>query len=537
MEPELINRESLVAEQNGNTSIPSGEIQDAADASAEVVALEQLSNLANPQDASLDSDVNVADKGADASLDSEVNVADKDAEETQGPTDPLDAKQELKSPDNGDKFTPEAMSMSEALEKSASVGGTVSKGYEGIIGGSTLAHSIVQGSTDKLKSVIGFFDKARDAWKKKDWESGIQFFAEAGDTTHVVFTQIHKYGGSLPAGGASLLPGIGAGISIFKSAMNIELKGSKFDKLNEYNEILKLDQNDKDVLNKYIVRVEDSMLSDLVDFYLSIAELILTVTTLPPVGLVIGSLRSVKDVYLSSLEFWREFKGSKERQALFRVTGAKESMSEDEMGDLSSLRDKVADPETGKFNLKDGSLRDLLKIKLEIDTVNRQIQSVSGENKLKAKLNTLKNGLTDSLNNGIIEYNQTLSASEETSKFQISIDDVDKIAQIHSNVIAQVLKKANTEKTLIGRVKNIFHKEKKDKILKEIFNGELPTDIPIEDLSKGENADYFWEKTQKALNMALEGRKYYSNAELKKEVEKILNKYNISKNEIDSIMI
>jgi DNA-binding protein Fis len=515
-------------ESTSSVANPSGELQSLADSSSQVISLQSLSSLANPREA----EKSVVSGANESNLDR----VEKDVEDMQYTINPLFASEELEGTGKGDRFTPEGIKATAGVKTGASIGETAGKGYKTLIGGNEVAHTVVGASLGSLHSTVSFFEKARDAWKKKDWASGFKLFAEAGDTTHKVFTQLDKIGVSnLSAGAASMMPGIGAGISAFKSAVNIGITGVKLENLSEYNHVLNLQQSEKDILNKYIARVEGSIVSELVDFYLSLAELILSFS-FPPAAIAVKGLKTIKGLFLTSLESWREFKGSKERQALLRVTGAKDSMSEDELGELSGLRDKMTHAETGRFNLKNGSLRDLLNIKLEIDTVDRQIQSISGENSLKVKLNTQKSGLTDSLNNGIRDYNETLSASEETRKYQISIEDVGRIVQIHSNVMNEVLKKANTEKSLIGKVKNIFHKEEKDKILKEIFNGKLPTDIPIEDLSKGEHADYFWDKTEAALNSTLKGRTFFSSEELKGRLRIILSEHGVDKKEVESVL-
>ena len=117
----------------------------------------------------------------------------------------------------------------------------------------------------------------------------------------------------------------------------------------------------------------------------------------------------------------------------------------------------------------------------------------------------------DKLDKGVSAFNISYAGVKDFSP--ISVVDIDKIHAIHLNCIKTLLQQAGAEKSYLQRLRQVFKDEKKEKILKDTFGGNIPTEIKLEDLKSAENEQYFWDKTRAAIKLAKE-RKFFSNADI-----------------------
>lgn len=407
-------------------------------------------------------------------------------------------------------------------------------------GGKIKADSINQNASDTAGDIIGvggiafdgikkfsaFISSGAEFWKKRDWESGAKFFISAGEQAEFVLDTLAKYKAleAIPVlGGAIGL--FKAGVSIFKNNKELNLI-SKVEKENATS----ISKEEKKTLDRYVLKLKLSITSDSVDFALSIANIVADFVPIAAPGVAIA--KAAKKAFVEGCNAWYEYKSSKEKQALSRIgEGSEAELEPEQKKKVEGLATKATKKEPKILKSSKGTLLDMVNSKMEIEEKKQLINSTTDETE-KSNLKSELDNMVSILKDSISTYNAVMSPLGTT----ISFEDVENLQVIHSSVIREYLFKKDEHKSAVEAAKSFIGSTwltswvapKKDKIMAELDkNPKFATldHTEITELSKGENADHLWKKTQEALTKAAQDRAYFTKEELILDVKKILKKY------------
>jgi hypothetical protein len=417
-------------------------------------------------------------------------------------------------------------------------------------GGKINADSINQNASDTAGDIIGvggvvfdgikkfsaFISSGAEFWKTRDWESGAKFFTSAGEQAEFVLDTLAKYKAleEIPI----LSDAIGlfkAGVGIFKNNKELNLI-SKVEKENASS----ISKEEKKTLDRYVVKLKLSIASDSVDFALSIAGIVADFVPIAAPGVAIA--KGAKKAFVAGCNAWYEYKSSKEKQALARIgEGSEAELEPEQKKKVEGLATKATKKEPKILKSSKGTLLDMVNSKMEIEEKKQLIDSTTDETE-KSNLKSELDNMVSTLKDSISAYNAVMSPLGTT----ISFEDVENLQVIHSSVIREYLFKKDEHKSAVEAAKSFIGSTwltswiapKKDKIMAELDkNPKFATldNGEISELSKGENADYLWKKTQEALTKAAQDRAYFTKEELIPDVKKILIRYVDDKKIIEKI--
>jgi hypothetical protein len=389
------------------------------------------------------------------------------------------------------------------------------------------ASSIAGNIMASIQSVKVFWEKGRDAWKKRDFISGAEFFGAGGDLVANALA-LAKDGGAIGD-----VPILGAAVAAFNSGIEVFKSNQSLNALRDFEKNEKnLSDEEKYILNKKVGSLNIDLASNSADFLLNAVSIV--GDFFPPVKAGAAIAQAAKFAFEKGFEEWTSYKSEKEKQAISRIGGGSKPKDVEKAGMLSA---KVGKSEPDSLKSSNGTLMDMVNLKFEIEDTKTQISSASDE-AAKAKLINKEGNLTTKLNESIAIYNTTMGNIDSSAK--ITISDVENLQAIHAKVIMTYLNKKEEEKT-----KWEYFKSKlggplaplKDKILAELKKtAPEVTEKNIQDLSKGQHAEALWKKTQEALNEVSKGRSYFTPEELNTEMKAILEKYKVPDDQIKMIV-
>jgi uncharacterized protein YbjQ (UPF0145 family) len=377
---------------------------------------------------------------------------------------------------------------------------------------------VVLGGFNAMKD---FAENAKSFYEKRDFASGANLLASMADVALKVIEALEKY--KVPGTEIleSSIPAIGPAISAFKNGIKLfQQYGAVFQLSEKKKEMTKDEQKTVDL---YITKINADRISTGIDFALDIANI--AGSFFPPAGTIIGLAKSIKSGVVFAMDAYNDFKAGKEKQALGRITGSVEGLSEEEKVAMTDLNGKIK--ESGN---DDDSLLGMINMKMQIESIESEKGTITDVTVLASK-NSEQAEQRGKLEAKLQEYNET--GKKANADFtSVTFNDIENLATIHKNVILKIIEKAYTEKSIFGRLGAFIGREwgeDKEKIVAKVFGPTPPDPAKIEksimELTQGENAAYFWKKTKAAMQMATEGRKYHTKKELQEKTKTILEKY------------
>jgi hypothetical protein len=381
-----------------------------------------------------------------------------------------------------------------------------------------------------LTSTVEWVQSGANLWQEKDWESGADFFIKSANMADSILGMLAT------SNVMAEVPVLGPSIAAFESAMNVFKSNKALSQLREFEKGKTLDKDDQMILNKYVSNIKFEMGSSGIDFLLSIGEAV--GSFFPPIGTGFKIVKGVKSIFTSGLEAWRSYKASKEEQALVRITGNTEMVDDASLDKMENLSKKVNNKEGA--GLEGGSLMNLVNLKFDLNEVENELKTTSDATR-KTELETRKSTISAKLTAGVAQYNSIVRSVDPSDT--ITLEDISNIQAIHASVIEKVLLKVNEEKSILSKFRTGLSwisssiLPEKERIVNEIWGDKgLPDEIPVQELSKGQHAAYFWDKTKEALELASKGRNTFSKKELNKKMKTILQKYKVPEDQIKMIV-
>jgi hypothetical protein len=370
-----------------------------------------------------------------------------------------------------------------------------------------------------LTSLADLIEKGSKLWQKKDWETGADFMISAAESANYVIETLasHDAMGEIPL--------LGPAIAGFKTGLEIFRNNRSLKTLRQVEKGLTLEPKEKETLEKYVGKIKVQLASGAVDFALILAKAV--GDFFPPVGQAISIVKGVKGLFEKGYDTWKSYKAGKEKQAVARLTGGDEGLSDEQQDEFAGLSKKVnRDGETPGLR-QGGTLLDLVNLQAEIK--DKEIEANAAiapqQNDLFTELATMKANLMTS----IAEYNTAMSLVDDS---KITEADVQSLEEHHANCINTVLKQVATENGMLSMFRRGLGKisdsalPDKEKIIKDVWKGApLPDKLNTTELSKGKYSGYFWGKTKKALQDASKGRTHFTKEELGESMKAILEKY------------
>jgi len=388
---------------------------------------------------------------------------------------------------------------------------------------------VVLGGFNAMKD---FAENAKSFYEKRDFTSGANLLASMADVALKVIEALEKY--KVPGTEVlqSSIPAIGPAISAFKNGIKLFQQYGAVFQLSEKKK--EMTEDEQKTVDLYISKINADRISTGIDFALDIGNI--AGSFFPPAGTIIGLAKSIKKGVVFAMDAYNDYKAGKEKQALGRITGSVEGLSEEEKVAMTDLNGKIK--EEGNDN---DSLLGMINMKMQIESFETQKETAKDVTVLANLESKLKEKKVK-LNTKLQEYNET--GKKANADFTaVTFNDIENLAIIHKNVILKIIEKAYTEKSIFGRMGAFFGREwgeDKEKIVAKVFGPTPPDPAKIEksivDLTQGENAAYFWKKTKEAMQMATEGRKYHTKKELQDKTKKILESYNVPAKEISKII-
>jgi hypothetical protein len=383
------------------------------------------------------------------------------------------------------------------------------------------ANSIVQRDTakeiaekgasilDNVTSMYSFFKSGKDAFENKDLKSGANAFLEGASLVNSILQTVQSFSSTIAEEGskaAAMMPGVGPALSAFKNGMKIVNVLSSKAMVKKLETISTLSDDEKAHVKEYLSQTNQVLGFEGVDFLLNVVE---AASVFFPVATpAIAITHTIINLFKAAITGWQSYKSEKAQQADNRVSENPEELGTEGRKDLGSL-DKTID-------VSPDSIYNLIKIRegqaqLTRDMANADKIPDAHKDDIKAQISKKIELENAKLVKGVEDFNSTHSG--ETGFSPISVGDIDKIHAIHLNCIKTLLKQAGAEKTWREKLRQVFHDEQKEKILKDVYGGTIPAEIKLGDLKNAENEKYFWDKTKTAIKLAKD-RKYFSNAEI-----------------------
>ena len=364
---------------------------------------------------------------------------------------------------------------------------------------------------DNVTSMYSFFQSGKEAFENKDLKSGASAFLEGASLVNSIIQTVQSFTSSIAEEGskaAAMMPGVGPALSAFKNGMKIVSVWSSKAMVLKLETISTLSDEEKAHVKEYLSQTHQVLAFEGVDFLLNVVE---AASVFFPVATpAIALAHTIINLFKAAVTGWQSYKSEKAQQADDRVSENPEELGTEGRKDLGTL-DKTIDisPDSiyNLIKIREGQLvltRKMSEIEKTVtDPVikKREIDDVSQEIVLNK----------DKLDKGVSAFNISYAGVKDFSP--ISVVDIDKIHAIHLNCIKTLLQQAGAEKSYLQRLRQVFKDEKKEKILKDTFGGNIPTEIKLEDLKSAENEQYFWDKTRAAIKLAKE-RKFFSNADI-----------------------
>ncbi len=370
-----------------------------------------------------------------------------------------------------------------------------------------------------LTSLADLMEKGSKFWQEKNWENGADLMISAAESANYVIETLanHDAMGEVPL--------LGPAIAGFKTGLEIFRNNRSLKTLREVEKGLTLEPKEKETLERYVSKIKVQLASGAVDFALILAKAV--GDFFPPVGQAISIVKGVKGLFEKGFDTWKSYKAGKEKQAVARLTGGDEGLSDEQQDEFAALSKKVnKDGETPGLR-QGGTLLDLVNLQAEIKDKEIEANAAIGlhQNDLYAQLATMKANLMAS----IAEYNTAMSLVDDS---KITAADVQNLEEHHANCINSVLKQVATENGMLSMFRRGLAKisdsalPDKEKIIKDVWKGApLPDQLNTTELSKGKYSGYFWGKTKKALQDASKGREHFTKEELGQSMKAILEKY------------
>ena len=387
---------------------------------------------------------------------------------------------------------------------------------------------VVLGGFNAMK---GFVESAKNLYENRDFASGAKLFASMAEVALEVVKALETY--KVIEGFEDAIPAVGPAISAFKQGVKIYEQFKAIEKLEENTKDKGMSDAENETIQLFIGKIQSDRISTSIDFILDLAKI--AGDFFPPGGAIISAAKIIKLGVVTAMGAWTNYKAGKEKQALSRVMGSEEGLSEEDKGAITELNGKINE----KGNKSD-SILDFINTKLQIDNLESQIEAETDSVKL-AELNTSLSDKETFLSTELFKYNEQ-NKKANVHFVPISKSDIGNLAIIHKNVIHSIIEQAYADKDMFDRLDKWYRTaEEKDKIMLEVFGRDVPTMAKINEnimvLSEGQHAAYFWGKTKVAMEKVSKGRKYHSKKELQDKTKKILEKYNVPAKEISKIII
>ena len=402
------------------------------------------------------------------------------------------------------------------------------------------AQNIAGAVTGSLVSVYDLVEKATAVMEdEKDVTKWIDLVLSAASAANTAVDICAKYKvvNEIPVLG-SAIEAAKLGLEIFRNSKAINLlKDTALAK--KENNLTEKEKEDKKVLDRYMSKIKVDLASSTFDFILTLGQV--AGDLFPPAGQFIGIAKGIKGLFEKGFRAWQAYKAEKEQQALARLNLDEEQLSSDNKEELKNLSEKMG--QDGKISsLGQGSgttVYSLVQLQIEYKSKeNEASQATTDIDQKKSEATLAKTKLTES----IATYNDTLALSVPGRK-KISENDITEIAKFHEDTIKSIIIQVNTEISLLNSFRRgmSFFSDKvltdKDKILKTVWKGQQPpNESLVQELSKGKDAGYFWEKTKAAMEKASKDRKHFTKEELGERLEKILtDTYGMTKEQLKPI--
>ncbi len=370
---------------------------------------------------------------------------------------------------------------------------------------------------------FAFTDAVKDVWewgetvlgwiKSPSWGKFIAFIgstAKAGMNVFAKFTAAKDHVKGTQTKLPSFVAGIGAIGAGIKNAGEMIENHSKFVEANNLHEKA-VKEDEKKTIGKYLSRLNWEFVELGVDLALNIADAV-TAFVPPPASLVSNTIHSCVDAFKVVGKLYYGFLVSREQRRAGRVDMDTDSLSKEELGGIDELID--ADP---------NSVYNLIRLKERKDELTEEIESNKGSGASSDNQKELDR-VSKRLESGIEKYNQRLYLFSDVDLETNSLTEegVLNILNIHKNVAKKILEQAKAERERLNKLTRFFHiKELKEKILAQVYGGEVPDEIYLKQLESASDPEYFWNKTKTAIKVAA-NRKRMSNSEISDNLKILL---------------
>ena len=381
-----------------------------------------------------------------------------------------------------------------------------------------------------LTTFADLMEKGSKWWQDKNWETGADLMISAAESANYVMETMANHGAM------DEIPLLGPAIAGFKTGLEIFRNNRSLKTLREVEKGLTLKPKEKETLEKYVSKIKVQLASGAVDFALILAKAV--GDFFPPVGQAISIVKGVKGLFEKGYNTWKSYKAGKEKQAIARLTGGEEEISDEQKDEFANLSKKInQDAETPGLK-QGGTLMDLVNLQAEIKDKEIEADAALGlhQNDLYAEVATMKTKLMTS----ITEYNSSMNA---IGGVPIKEADVQNLQEYHANCINSVLKQVATENGMLSMFRRGLSVisdsvlPDKEKIIKDLWKGKpLPDQLDTTELAKGKYAGYFWSKTKAAMEKASVGREHFTKEELGNSLKAILKSYSVPDEQIDLIV-